>query len=108
VSPWRRPSNAALTALRPTVPILHLHGTRFLCRTRTHAPCWRQAVSPDACMAHRVLRTQRRLAPGEDAENFIVERVSDRPKGMRQRTYGKLVDRRSRSRRTSDVNSVRF
>jgi hypothetical protein len=72
---------------------LYLYGTRFVCRTCTRAPYWTQTASPDARMARRIRRTQHRLAPGEDADDYTIEWIPDRPKGMRQRTYGKLVER---------------
>ena len=75
---------------------LYLYGTRFVCRTCTRAPYWCQTSSPDARLAHGIRRLQTRLAPDVDVDDFVVDWVQNRPKGMRQRTYGKLVDRLER------------
>jgi hypothetical protein len=44
-------------------------------------------------MARRIRRLQKRLAPDEDPNDYVVEWVPDRPKGMRRATYRRLVQR---------------
>jgi len=72
---------------------LYLYGSRFVCRVCTRAPYWTQTASPDARMAHRIRRLQRRLAPDDDPDDYVLDWVPDRPRGMRQATYRRLVER---------------
>ena len=44
-------------------------------------------------MAHRIRRLQSRLAPGVDVDDYVLDWVPRRPRGMRRVTYGRLVDR---------------
>lgn len=75
---------------------LYLCGGRFVCRTCTRAPYWTQTCSPDARMAHRIRRLQARLAPDVDVDDYVLDWVPDRPRGMRRATYRQLVDRLER------------
>ena len=75
---------------------LYLYGARFVCRTCTRAPYWTQTASPDARMAKRIRRLQTRLAPDEDADDFDIDWIPDRPRGMRRATYRRLVDQLGR------------
>lgn len=72
---------------------LYLFGSRFVCRTCTGAPYWTQTASPSARMLAGIRRLQKRLAPDEDVDYCGVDWVPDRPKGMREATYCRLVDR---------------
>ena len=72
---------------------LYLYRTRFICRTCTRAPYWTQTASPDARLTKRIRHLQARLAPDECPDDYVVDWVPDRPKGMRRRTYERLVDR---------------
>jgi hypothetical protein len=75
---------------------IYLYGSWFVCRACTRARYWTQTASPDARMAQRIRRLQARLAPGVDTEDFEIDWVPDRPKGMRQSTYRRLVERLER------------
>jgi hypothetical protein len=72
---------------------LYLYGSRFICRGCTGARYWTQTASPDDRMAHRIRKLQARLAPDDDPNDYVLEWVPDRPRGMRRATYGRLVDR---------------
>ena len=72
---------------------LYLCGRWFVCRACTRARYWTQTASPDARMAQRIRRLQARLAPGVGMEDFEIDWVPHRPKGMRRATYRRLVDR---------------
>ena len=75
---------------------LYLYGSRFVCRICTRARYWTQAASPDARMTHRIRRLQSRLAPDVDPNDYVIEWVPRRPRGMRRATYRRLVDRLER------------
>ena len=72
---------------------LYLCRSRFVCRTCTRARYWTQTCSPDARVAHRIRRLQERVAAGVDVDDFVIDWIPDRPKGMRRATYRRLVDR---------------
>ena len=72
---------------------LYLYSTRFICRTCTRAPYWTQTASPDARLTKRIRHLQARLAPDDCVDDYVVDWVPDRPKGMRRRTYAGLVQR---------------
>lgn len=44
-------------------------------------------------MAHRIRKLQAKLAPDVDVDDYVLCRVPDRPKGMRQASYRRLADR---------------
>jgi hypothetical protein len=72
---------------------LYLYGARFICRTCTRARYWTQTASTDARLTKCIRHLQARLAPDEDVDDYVVDWVPDRPKGMRRHTYAKLVER---------------
>lgn len=72
---------------------LYLRGRGFVCRVCTGARYWTQTASPDARMAHRIRKLQGRLAPGDDPDDYVIDWVPDRPRGMRRATYRRLVER---------------
>ena len=82
---------------------LYLYGSRFMCRTCTRAPYWTQTASPDARMAQRVRRLQKRLAPDDDPDDYMLDWVPDRPRGMRRATYRRLVGRLERVNDSRDA-----
>ena len=82
---------------------LYLRGRYFVCRHCTGARYWTQTASPDARMAQRVRRLQKRLAPDEDPDDYMLDWVPDRPRGMRRATYRRLVGRLERVNDSRDV-----
>lgn len=72
---------------------LYLNGSWFICRVCTRARYWTQTCSPDARMAHRIRKLQAKLAPDVDVDEYVLDWVPDRPKGMRRATYRRLADR---------------
>ncbi len=75
---------------------LYLYGGWFVCRACTHARYWTQTASPDARMVRRIRRLQTRLAPGVDVDDFEIDWIPDRPRGMRRATFDRLVGRLER------------
>jgi hypothetical protein len=75
---------------------LYLYGSRFVCRVCTRARYWTQTASPDDRMAHRIRKLQARLAPDDNPDDYLIDWVPDRPRGMRRATYRRLVDRLER------------
>jgi hypothetical protein len=75
---------------------LYLYGSWFVCRVCTRARYWTQTASPDARMAQRIRKLQGRLAPDDDPNDYVIEWIPERPKGMRRATYRRLVDRLER------------
>jgi len=82
---------------------LYLYGSWFVCRTCTHSRYWTQTASPDARMAHRIRKLQGRLAPDDDPDDYVIDWVPDRPKGMRRATYRRLVERLERANDERDA-----
>jgi hypothetical protein len=72
---------------------LYLFGSRFVCRACTRARYWTQTASPDARMTHRIRRLQSRLAPDVDVDDYVLDWIPARPRGMRRATYQRLVER---------------
>lgn len=44
-------------------------------------------------MAHAVRKIQQRLAPDVDVDDYVLEWMPRRPRGMRKATYRRLVDK---------------
>ena len=55
-------------------------------------------------MTHRIRRIQQRLAPDDDPEDYVLEWVPDRPRGMRRATYQRLVDQLERLTEKRDAH----
>lgn len=72
---------------------LYLYGWRFICRLCTRARYWTQTASPDARMARRIRQIQGRLAPDDDPDDYTIDWLPARPKGMRRRTYERLAEK---------------
>jgi hypothetical protein len=47
-------------------------------------------------MVRRIRRLQTRLAPGVDVDDFEIDWIPDRPRGMRRATFDRLVGRLER------------
>ena len=72
---------------------LYLYGSRFVCRICTRARYWTQTCSPDARLTRQIRRLQSRLAPDADPNDYVIDWVPRRPRGMRRATYRRLVER---------------
>jgi len=54
-------------------------------------------------MAHRIRKLQGRLAPDDDPDDYVLDWVPYRPKGMRRATYRRLVERLERANDKRDA-----
>ena len=82
---------------------VYLCGSWFVCRLCTHARYWTQTASPHSRLAHRIRRLQARLAPEDDPDDYVLQWIPDRPRGMRRATYRGLVERLERVRVKRDA-----
>lgn len=75
---------------------LYMYRREFVCRTCTRARYWTQTCSPDTRMTYRIRKLQARLAPDDDPNDYVIDGIPRRPRGMRRATYRRLVDRLER------------
>lgn len=70
---------------------LYLCRRQFVCRTCTRARYWTQTCSVDARLTLRIRQLQKRLAPDDDPNDYVIDWVPRRPRGMRRATYRRVV-----------------